>query len=214
MPAPLVGIAVAAAARLAAKKFAQQGAKKVAQTAAARTRSNSAAAAKAVAPKKTMGPVKVLKPIKSAVNVTKPKTAKKIAMRNATIAYITARAKSGTNPKSSVKIVPTSSSLARDIKNIQATGKTLSAKEGTAAKVGAKKVVTAKPAKVIKINTNPKPAVVKPVRVTTPTAQQSIDAARKALGSTKPDPKALARRITQDKAREMERIRRQGRNTR
>lgn len=47
-----------------------------------------------------------------------------------------------------------------------------------------------------------------------PSAQQSIDAARKALGSTKPDPKALARRITQDKAREMERIRRQGRNTR
>ena len=66
----------------------------------------------------------------------------------------------------------------------------------------------------VKINTNPKPVVVKPIRVTTPTAQQSIDAARKALGSSKPDPKALARRITQDKAREAARIRKQGRNTR
>lgn len=66
----------------------------------------------------------------------------------------------------------------------------------------------------IKINTNPKPVVVKPVNATSPTAQQSIDAARKALGSSKPDPKALARRITQDKAREMARIRKQGRNTR
>ena len=51
-------------------------------------------------------------------------------------------------------------------------------------------------------------------RESLPSAQQSIDAARKALGVSKPDPKALARRITQDKAREMERIRRQGRNTR
>lgn len=99
-----------------------------------RARSNSAAAAKAVAPKKPKGPVKVLKPVK------------------------------GTGP--------------------------------------------------IKINTNPKPVVVKPVNATSPTAQQSIDAARKALGSSKPDPKALARRITQDKAREMARIRKQGRNTR
>jgi hypothetical protein len=48
----------------------------------------------------------------------------------------------------------------------------------------------------------------------TPSAEKSIAEARKALGSSKPDPKALARRITQDKAREMERIRRQGRNTR
>lgn len=48
----------------------------------------------------------------------------------------------------------------------------------------------------------------------TPSAEKSIAEARKALGSSKPDPKALARRITKDKAREMERIRRQGRNTR
>jgi hypothetical protein len=48
----------------------------------------------------------------------------------------------------------------------------------------------------------------------TPSAEKSIAEARKALGSSKPDPKALARRITQDKAREMERIRKQGRNTR
>jgi len=47
-----------------------------------------------------------------------------------------------------------------------------------------------------------------------PSAQKSIAEARKALGTTKPDPKALARRITQDKAREAERIRKQGRNTR
>jgi len=55
MPAPLVGLAVAAAAKLAAKKLAQQGAKKAAKTAATRARSNSAAAAKAVAPKKPKG---------------------------------------------------------------------------------------------------------------------------------------------------------------
>lgn len=138
MVAPLIGIAAAAAAKLAAKKLAQQGAKKVAKTAATRARSNSTAAAKAVAPKKPKGPVK------------------------------------------------------------------------TAKLVSAKKTSTG----AVKINTNPKPVVVKPIRVTTPTAQQSIDAARKALGSSKPDPKALARRLTQDKAREMERIRKQGRNTR
>lgn len=51
MPAPLVGIAIGVAARLAAKKAAQQAAKKVAKSATARARSNSAAAAKAVAPK-------------------------------------------------------------------------------------------------------------------------------------------------------------------
>lgn len=105
---------------------------------AGRARSNSAAAAKAVAPKKPKGPVKVAKLVSS------------------------------------------------------------------------KKTSTG----AIKINTNPKPVVVKPVNATSPTAQQSIDAARKALGSSKPDPKALARRITQDKAREMARIRKQGRNTR
>ena len=47
-----------------------------------------------------------------------------------------------------------------------------------------------------------------------PSAEKSIAEARKALGTTKPDPKALARRITQDKAREAARIRKQGRNTR
>ena len=51
MPVPLVGIAVAAAARLAAKKLAQEAVKKTAKSAAGRARSNSAAAAKAVAPK-------------------------------------------------------------------------------------------------------------------------------------------------------------------
>lgn len=38
--------------------------------------------------------------------------------------------------------------------------------------------------------------------------------ARDAMGVSKPDPKAVARRITQDKANEMARIRKQGRNTR
>jgi hypothetical protein len=52
------------------------------------------------------------------------------------------------------------------------------------------------------------------VKKLSPSAEKSIAEARKALGSSKPDPKALARRITQDKAREMERIRKQGRNTR
>jgi len=54
MPAPLVGIAVATAARLAAKKLAQQGAKKVAKTAASRARANSAAATKATKTTKTV----------------------------------------------------------------------------------------------------------------------------------------------------------------
>ena len=62
MPAPLVGLAVAAAAKMAAKKLAQQGAKKVAKTAASRARSNSAAAAKATKASKT-----VLYPPKSGV---------------------------------------------------------------------------------------------------------------------------------------------------
>jgi hypothetical protein len=44
--------------------------------------------------------------------------------------------------------------------------------------------------------------------------EEGIAKARTALGTSKPDPKAVARRITQDKAREMERIRNQGRNTR
>jgi Flp pilus assembly protein TadG len=68
MPAPLVGLAIATATKMAAKKLAQQGAKKVAKTAASRASSNSAAAAKAVAPKKRpvkkLSPVKVLEPIK------------------------------------------------------------------------------------------------------------------------------------------------------
>ena len=51
-------------------------------------------------------------------------------------------------------------------------------------------------------------------RELSPSAQKSIAEARKALGASKPDPKALARKITQDKAREAERIRKQGRNTR
>ena len=50
-----------------------------------------------------------------------------------------------------VKVVKSTSSLARDVKNIKATGKALSAKEGTAAKAGAKKVVIGKPTKIIKI---------------------------------------------------------------
>jgi hypothetical protein len=56
-----------------------------------------------------------------------------------------------------------------------------------------------------------KKAVVKKL---SPSAEKSIAEARKALGSTKPDPKALARKVTQDKAREAARIRKQGRNTR
>jgi hypothetical protein len=59
--------------------------------------------------------------------------------------------------------------------------------------------------------TTAKKAVVKKL---SPAVEKSIAEARKALGSTKPDPKALARRLTQDKAREAARIRKQGRNTR
>ena len=44
--------------------------------------------------------------------------------------------------------------------------------------------------------------------------EEGIAKARAALGTSKPDPKAVARKMTQDKAREMERIRNQGRNTR
>jgi hypothetical protein len=143
MVAPLVGIAVAAAARLAAKKLAQAGAKKAAKSATGRARSNSAAAAKAVAPKKPKGPVKVL------------------------------------------TLVP------------------------------ARKTSTG----AIKINSNPvkKKIIVSPVpagKKLSPSAEKSLAEIRKTLGSSKPDPKAFARKMTQDKAREMERIRKQGRNTR
>jgi len=51
MVLPLVGIAVATAARLAAKKLAQEAVKKTAKSAIGRARFNSTAAAKAVAPK-------------------------------------------------------------------------------------------------------------------------------------------------------------------
>jgi hypothetical protein len=70
-----------------------------------------------------------------------------------------------------------------------------------AAKLAAKKLA----------QTTAKKAVVKKL---SPAVEKSIAEARKALGSTKPDPKALARRLTQDKAREAARIRKQGRNTR
>lgn len=47
-----------------------------------------------------------------------------------------------------------------------------------------------------------------------PSAQKSIADARKALGASKPSPQELARRMAADRAREAERIRNQGRNTR
>jgi hypothetical protein len=49
---------------------------------------------------------------------------------------------------------------------------------------------------------------------TSPSAQNSIDSARKALGSTKPTAEELKRRLAKDKANEIAKIRRQGRNTR
>jgi hypothetical protein len=84
----------------------------------------------------------------------------------------------------------------------------------------AKKVPPKMNGQTIKINSNPvKPKkVVNPILISpkklSPSAEKSIAEARKALGTTKPDPKALARKITQDKAREAARIRKQGRNTR
>jgi len=70
----------------------------------------------------------------------------------------------------------------------------------------------------IKINTNPSKSVVKPVMVTpkklSPSAEKSIADIRKALGTSKPDPKELARRLAREKALEAARIRKQGRNTR
>jgi hypothetical protein len=51
-------------------------------------------------------------------------------------------------------------------------------------------------------------------RELSPSAQKSIAEARKALGASKPDPQEIARRQVADRAREAERIRRQGRNTR
>jgi hypothetical protein len=44
--------------------------------------------------------------------------------------------------------------------------------------------------------------------------EEGLAKARAAIGASKSDPKAVARKMTQDKAREMERIRKQGRNTR
>lgn len=45
-------------------------------------------------------------------------------------------------------------------------------------------------------------------------AQRSIAEARKAMGSTKPTPEEMARRARANKANEMEKIKKQGRNTR
>jgi hypothetical protein len=53
-----------------------------------------------------------------------------------------------------------------------------------------------------------------PARTQAQINEEGIAKAREALGVSKPDPKAVARRITQDKANEMARIRKQGRNTR
>ena len=53
-----------------------------------------------------------------------------------------------------------------------------------------------------------------PVRTQAQINEEGSAKARAALGVSKPDPKAVARRITQDKANEMARIRKQGRNTR
>jgi signal transduction protein with GAF and PtsI domain len=53
-----------------------------------------------------------------------------------------------------------------------------------------------------------------PARTQAQINEEGIAKAREALGVSKPDPKAVARKITQDKANEMARIRKQGRNTR
>ena len=83
-----------------------------------------------------------------------------------------------------------------------------------AAALAATKVVAKKLAQDAAKKAAKKAAAKTTVKKLTPSAEKSIAEARKALGSSKPDPKALARKITQDKAREMERIRKQGRNTR
>jgi len=49
-------------------------------------------------------------------------------------------------------------------------------------------------------------------RELSPSAKQSIADARKALKAAQPDPQEVARRMVKDRAREMERIRKQGRN--
>jgi hypothetical protein len=53
-----------------------------------------------------------------------------------------------------------------------------------------------------------------PARTQAQINEEGIAKAREVLGVSKPDPKAVARKITQDKANEMARIRKQGRNTR
>jgi hypothetical protein len=53
-----------------------------------------------------------------------------------------------------------------------------------------------------------------PARTQAQINEEGIAKSREALGVSKPDPKAVARKITQDKANEMARIRKQGRNTR
>ena len=140
MPAPLVGIAVAAAARLAAKKLAQQGAKKVAKTATTRARANSASAAKAVAPKKPKG---------------KLVPAKKTS---------TGAIKINTNPKPverSVKVV--NPSTLRNVKNRTANVTARMRKSGEAANRSAFDVKTGTPNAIVKIKSggNIKPATTK-----------------------------------------------------
>ena len=53
-----------------------------------------------------------------------------------------------------------------------------------------------------------------PARTQAQINEEGIAKSREALGVSKPDPKAVARKITQDKANEIARIRKQGRNTR
>ena len=104
MPAPIVGLAVAAAARLAAKKLAQKAVKKTARSAAGRARSNSAAAAKAVAPKN------------SSVTASRMKMTKTADARRKFNAATEKRILD-TQVKNSVKVIPRKTAPKTDLSN-------------------------------------------------------------------------------------------------
>lgn len=89
MPAPLVGLAIATAAKMAAKKLAQQAVKKAPIKKIAMTPKQAALKKKAAV---KVGP-------KNSVKVVKPKTAAENSMRNATTTYQTGRVGSGVRAK-------------------------------------------------------------------------------------------------------------------
>jgi hypothetical protein len=156
MPAPLIGAAAAAAARVVAKKLATQGAKKVAKTATSRARANSAAVAKKVAPKSSIAKRQEM------IAAQEKLSPKEIIKTNPKFqgqmkSVLPSRALGGR----SVKAV--SPSALRSVKNRTSNVTSQLRKSGEAAKRSAADVKTGTPNTTVKIKSggNVKPAVPK-----------------------------------------------------